>query len=58
MLEVAGVAVVPFDEAAEVMEGMELQDGLHFANDDDAKMTFAENWAEWLDRHALSLIHI
>merc|ERR1711920_170166 len=42
------VAVVPPNAAARVMLQMPLQDGLHFANDEETKMFFAQAWAEWL----------
>lgn len=52
VMQSAGMPVVPMHEAARVLRRMPLQDGLHFANDEDSKQCFAEAWARWLCEHA------
>jgi hypothetical protein len=48
----AGVQVVPFEDAATVMQRMPVsRDGLHFANNEHSKTLFAKEWASWLTTH-------
>jgi len=45
----AGVQVVPFQDAAAVMNRMPISpDGLHFANNEHSKTLFAKEWTSWL----------